>query len=109
MYQAKKTLIMDTFSSDRKQHLMIDVIITSLNIPFEKPLCSCPGVGDFSKSGITSSFRSKPVRVERKQRFIECFQDLAHDLLQQFIRPGGHIHSPLPPLPSLTDTFFTIK
>jgi hypothetical protein len=55
--QPEKALIKDVLAENRHQHLMIEVVETAADIPFDEPRCSPPVVVDLSQCSVTATIR----------------------------------------------------
>src|SRR5260370_8234122 len=69
---------------------MIESIETSLDIAFNEPFGSCPGLFHLPQRGMTASVRTKPMRMRAKLWLVVGFQDEPDYLLQQLVRPGWY-------------------
>src|SRR5262245_28317272 len=79
---------MKVFSQDSDENLMIQMLITSLDIAFNHPFGSCPGLFHFPQRGMASPVRTKPVGMGAKLRFVVGIKDQPDGLLKHLIRPG---------------------
>ena len=73
------------------------MIEARFDVAFNEPIYPMPGFANLPESRLTPPFWSKSVREVAEGRFKVAFKDESNDLLQQFVRPRGHIHSILRP------------
>ena len=61
--QPQEAIVLDVFSEDVHQDVVIDVIVTTLDVSFDKPLGPCPCFMDIYQGRLASLVRSESVAV----------------------------------------------
>src|SRR6516165_8120858 len=67
---------------------MINIVKTSFDVPLDEPFHTLPGMEDVLQGCVAPTSHSESVGGRAELRFVVCFQDGAHDFLQQFVRPS---------------------
>ena len=73
-YQPQEAVIGDLLLEDRQQHRMVDVVETSLDVPFDEPPHPAPGALDRGQRRVTTAFRSESVGVVGELRLVVSLQ-----------------------------------
>jgi site-specific DNA recombinase len=97
--QPQQPVIVDVSPDDLQQDLVIDVVETPLDVPFDEPDCPSPIVPDLAKCRVATSFWPEPVGVEAEPWFVVWLQKRTQDFLKQLVAPCGNAQRSRPYLP----------
>src|SRR5260370_1058940 len=97
--EPQKSVVVDLFSQYVHQDAVVHSVEKLRNISLHKPFRAGPGRFHLRECGVATSIRPEPMRMVAHLRLVISFKDEPKHLLEEFIRPGGHIHSTLPLLP----------
>src|SRR6266536_2151726 len=87
--QPEETAVVDAFSEDAKQDLMIQSVEKLSDVKLEKPGRAGPGVVHLAQRGVAATAPTETMGVLGELRVVVGVQDEPEHLLQQFVRPGG--------------------
>src|SRR2546428_3077407 len=85
--EPQKAVIENPFRNDGQQNLMVNTVIASGNIPFDKPGTPMPRMVKLRQRRVTTTVRTEAMGMSGKLRLIVSLQNEPDDLLQQLIRP----------------------
>ena len=68
--QPQEAIVLDVFSKDSHQDVVVDIIETTLDVSFDEPFGPLPYLLDFDEGRMASPFRSESVTVFRELWFV---------------------------------------
>ncbi len=82
--QSQKAIVVDVFSKNVPQDVVIDILEATLDVSFDEPFRPVPCVMDFCQGRLASPFRSETMAVVRELWLIVGFQDGTDYILNHF-------------------------
>jgi hypothetical protein len=69
------------------EHVMVELVEALRDVALDEPPRPRPALLDRRQGGVAAPVRAEAVRMVAELRLVVCLQDLAHNVLQQFVRP----------------------
>jgi hypothetical protein len=86
--QHQKSVIVDAFSQDVHENLMVQTAETIGYVALNIPMHALPGLHNFAECCVAAAPWAKPVRMLAKARLKVGVEQVTHHLLQHFRRPA---------------------
>ena len=84
-YQSQKPLIVDAFTKNAYENIMVDVVKESLDVTLYEPSCSRTSLLQGSHSSMTPSVWSKTMRAILKVSLVNCFEYHSYYFLNELV------------------------
>src|SRR5262249_41881195 len=85
--EAEETLILDLFSQDRQEPLVVEGVEAARDVSLDEPGGSLPFPSDLAERGVTASSWAEAVGVVAELGLVVSFQDQTDHFLEELIRP----------------------
>ena len=89
MDQAQKAVVVQLFTQDAEQDLMVNGVEIGGQIALDEPARPLPRRLDGLERSTASAVGTETVRQWAELRFVIGFEDGANDFLEEFVLPGG--------------------